>query len=128
MDLNDIERQVLRKLLDGEHPSLAALREQLAECAVRKREETGVGFFAELEVPTEAPRAPVKGGSIRFGDVTAELQGLEYGAGFVLFIEDGQMQMLEGYTVDEPWPEDVRVVELKYTSEPRDLSALAGTA
>jgi hypothetical protein len=61
---------------------------------------------------------------VRFGDVVAEVEGVENGAGFLLFIEDGRMTMLEGYMFGEPWPEHARVLGVKYSSEPRDSSKL----
>jgi len=41
------------------------------------------------------------------GNVQVSFPGLEHGAGFVLFINDGLISMLEGYTYGEPWPEDI---------------------
>jgi hypothetical protein len=37
------------------------------------------------------------------GDVTATIEGLEHGAGFVLFVQDGVLDVLEGFSYDEPW-------------------------
>jgi hypothetical protein len=122
--LNELEVQVLRKLLEGDHESLVALRRQLEGCRVRKREYSGTGFFAELDAPEDAQRAPVTSARVRFGDVVADVEGVEHGVGFVLFIDDGTMTMLEGYTFDEPWPEQARLIGTRYSSEPRDLSKL----
>jgi len=122
--LNELEVQVLRTLLAGDHASLAALRRQLEGCRVRKREYSGAGFFAELDVPANEQRAPVTSGRVRFGDVVADVEGVEHGVGFVLFIDNGTMTMLEGYTFDEPWPEQARLIRTRYLSGPRDLSKL----
>ena len=40
-------------------------------------------------------------------DVTVEIEGLRHGAGFVLFLGDGLLDMLEGYSYGEPWPSRV---------------------
>ena len=61
---------------------------------------------------------------VHFGDVIAELKGFEYGVGFVLFVDNGWMQMLEGYTFEEPWPENAELLGLSYSSSSRDFSAL----
>jgi hypothetical protein len=52
-------------------------------------------------------------------DVAAEINDLERGAGFVLFIKKGRINMLEGYTYGEPWPQNVHSFHLYYdgTSE-----------
>jgi hypothetical protein len=49
---------------------------------------------------------PTLRGDFHIGDVSGELEGLANGAGFVLFIRDGRLKMLEGFTFDEPWPVD----------------------
>jgi hypothetical protein len=50
-----------------------------------------------------------------------EMQGLVHGAGFVLFVRDGRIDTLEGFSYDEPWPQQVSKFNLKYQREPRDL-------
>ena len=125
-DTTDLERAVLEKLLDGEHPVLQALRAQLEVSEVSARTFTGVGFFTTFKVPPQAPAAPVKAASLAFGDVVATIPGVQHGAGFVLFIKDGRLDTLEGYTYDEDWPESIPAFELDYVGSTgtRDLSAL----
>src|SRR5712692_181798 len=123
--MSPLERAVLEKLLAGDNPVLAALRRQLEVAGVGERDFTGVGFMTTLTVPEEAPRAPVQSHVIRMGDVSAEIDGLKHSAGFLLYIQDGALDALEGYTYDEPWPDTIRRFTLKYTQEgPRDLSEL----
>ena len=61
---------------------------------------------------------------MRIGDVYAEIPGLEHGAGFVLYIKDGYLDMLEGYSYDEPWPSSVEGFALHYSSGERDVRSL----
>lgn len=123
--LNDLELAVMAKLLAGDHPVLAALRQQLRKASASARRLTGVGFFTDLDVPASAPRAQVAPGRVHVGDVEAQIEGLRSGAGFVLFVEDGYLRTLEGYTYDEPWPASVGRVALTYTSPGgRDLKSL----
>lgn len=110
--LEPLEAAVLTMLLTGEHPVLAALRDQLAAAAITRREVTGVGFFLDLTVPASAAAAPVR--QLRFGDVEATLAGVQHGAGFVLFVDDGRLHMLEGFTYDEPWPSPVTGFAVRY--------------
>ena len=120
-ELNTIESAVLKKLLEGSHPVLEALNSQLDNCQVKKRELTGVGFFTEMDISPSVSKAPVSSKKIYFGDVIAEVEGLKNGIGFLLYIVDGQIQMLEGYTFDEPWPDIIKHMELKFTSQSRDF-------
>jgi hypothetical protein len=104
-DLTPLEREVIATLLAPEHPIMHALRRQFEHCHVTAREMTGVGFFTTLAMTTAVPPAPVKPGRMHLGDVTATIEGLEHGAGFVLFVQDGVVDFIEGYSFDEPWPD-----------------------
>ena len=112
MEMTDLERAVLVKLLDGEHPVLNSLRRQLEVCRVDSREFTGVGFYTNLVVD-ESVAARVEGDLI-FGDVAAEVDGLQYGAGFLLFVDRGMLNMLDGYNYGESWPEQISGFKLSY--------------
>jgi hypothetical protein len=39
------------------------------------------------------------------GDVYAEVTGLEHPVGFLLFVDDGALNFLECFIVDDRWPE-----------------------
>lgn len=119
--LNALEQAVLDKLLSGDHPALSTLRAQAAQARLVGRELSGVGFFCSFEVPPEAPRLEPPG-SFDIGDVNADVSGLKHGAGFVLFIRNGRLDMLEGFSYDEPWPQAIGQFMLTYQREPRDLS------
>lgn len=123
-ELNDLERAVLTALVEGDHPVLEALRHQLETCGVKSRELTGHGFFTELEVEPSCRPAPTSCKRLSIGDLNARIGGLENGAGFVLFVDRGQLTMLEGYSYDESWPEIISDFALEYTGGARDIAAL----
>ncbi|ESQ10778.1 MAG: hypothetical protein N838_19810 [Thiohalocapsa sp. PB-PSB1] len=101
-----IELAVLGKLLDRSDSLSSALREQVQYCHVKKRESTDAGFFTELDVPRSVVRRACDAGEkLTLGDVEADIKGLKNGAGFVLFVSNGYLDMLEGFTYGEPWPE-----------------------
>ena len=111
--LTALEHSVLVKLLDGEHPILDQLRKQLPACSVRRRESTGAGFYTYLDVG-DAPT--VDSVNVRFGDVIADIEGMNHGAGFVLYVEHGSLHMLEGYGYDDPWPSAITFFTLRYAT------------
>ena len=120
-NLTPLEQAVMEKLLDGEDEVLSALRQQLKVVEVSKREMTGVGFYTTFSVPDEVSRVPGNA-SFKFGDVIAKIPGLRLGVGFLLYVQDGNLHMLEAYTFDEPWPQRISSFELSYTpSDRRDL-------
>lgn len=121
------ERELMTMLLAGDHPLLNTLREQYAMSTVNRREFTGVGFYTTFQVPENAPRLPDRK-SFHFGDVAADFPTLQYGAGFVVHIRDGALELLEGYTYDEPWPDQVNDFTLRYEGGQRNLDSLLRNA
>lgn len=119
--LNSLEEAVLDKLLEGDHPLLVALRAQARNGRLASRDYSGAGFFCAFWVPQEMALREVER-DFHFGDVVASMDGLEHGAGFVIFVRRGKLDMLEGYTFGESWPESVRNLELTYEREPRNLN------
>ena len=111
-ELSALERQVLSTLLAADHPVTVALRRQVDQCRVATRELTGHGFFSTLAVADDAVAAPVTRTRFALGDVVARIDGLRHGAGFVLFVKDGVLDLLEGFAYDEPWPETIATFEI----------------
>jgi hypothetical protein len=118
-----IERAVLEKLLFGPGAVLSILREQIDQISVSEREFTGVGFFAKFAEPIDVLRID-DFRSTKIGDVYAEISSLKHGAGFLLYIENGILHMLEGFTYDEPWPAGPYTFELTYIHPQRNLGRL----
>jgi hypothetical protein len=81
--------------------------------------------FTNLVVD-RAQADPVPGSrSLVLSDVEGDLAGLAHGAGFVLFVEDGYLGMLEAFSYGERWPARVDSLSLSYVGgEPRTLEAL----
>src|ERR1700730_3094093 len=101
--LTPLEQAVLEKLLSGESDRYRILHNQIPALRVSERKMTGVGFFTRFSIPDDIPKIPDEA-TFQTGGVGANINDLGHGAGFVLFVEDGQIATLEGYTYDEPWP------------------------
>lgn len=114
---------VMDALLSGDQPHLRTLRTQYERGDVTV-ESTDVGFFAEFETPAAVDAVPVDDRFV-VGDVEASMAELEHGMGFVLFVDDGRISMLEGYTYDEAMPATASDLELRYTSGDRDERELS---
>lgn len=118
----ELESAVLEKLLAGRHPSLVAMRAQLAAGHVIRREMTGHGFCTYFDVGDAPVLSNLK---LRFGDVVGNIEGVNDGVGFELFIQAGRLSMLEGYAYEEPWPSRITKFTLNYTTgEARDWNEL----
>jgi hypothetical protein len=103
--------RLLPSLIEGDHPALVALREQFRCARIREVELTGVGFYVDFDVPSHAPLADPA--DFAGGNATITLDGAANGAGCVLFVRDGRLASLEGYTYGDPWPEDARIISVE---------------
>jgi hypothetical protein len=89
-----IEREVL-EITAAEYPASAeALCQQIDAARVISFKNSGAGFFSDLVVATNAPllteKSPLNGA---YGNVL----GIEHGIGFIVFLKDGRLSMIEGY-------------------------------
>jgi hypothetical protein len=123
--LTPLEQSVLHALLDGDHPGLEALRDQLPGLAVVRRIASPTSFSAVLRPGRAAPRAPIRSRRAVLDDLWADIPGLPGGAAFALFVEDGWLATLEGSTFGgERWPVDLAGFTLHHDDPERDLSDL----
>lgn len=83
----------------------------MAVCRVQRRHYTGVGFWTELSLPPDAPSVASLELRVVLDGAGAKFVGLEHDSGFILFVIGGRIDTLEGYTYDEPWPDE----ESEYT-------------
>lgn len=122
------ENQVISWLLRGEDPVVQAILKQYKQSTNLRRELTGYGFYLHFEMPDDLMAIhnylPVKS-DFCFGDVEAVIPSLENGVGFLLWVKGGFIDMLEAYTYDEVWPENITDYQIKYISgENRDWDYL----
>jgi len=102
-------------MLAGEHPVLASLREQLHDLSVQGREYTGVGFFTSLVVRG----TPARCGRVVIDDVVGSIPELARPVGFILFVEEGQLHVLEGFAHAEEWRDPLGDFTLSYSDPQR---------
>jgi hypothetical protein len=120
-DVSEFETQVMHKLLEYNDSVFNILREQFKVAKVIDRQLTGVGFFLEFYLPADAAIIPA-GLSFEINDVVAEIDELKNGAGFVLYVKNGRLATLEGFTFDENWPYVISGYQLLYREKSRNIS------
>lgn len=119
-----MEAEALRLLLDGNDPVLSILRRQINSVTAIRRDHTGCGLFVDFTLSKNAPQLPGQP-SFAFGDVIADIEELENGAGFVLFVESGCLKTLEIFAYDDYWPSEIAGFQVRYVNPAgRDISAL----
>jgi hypothetical protein len=89
-----IEREVLEITAAEYSASAEAIRRQIDTAQVVSFENSGAGFFSNLAVADDAPvlseKSPLSGA---YGSVL----GIEHGMGFIVFLKDGRLSMIEAY-------------------------------
>jgi len=125
ISFEEFEEIVMKELLSGDDHNLEILRAQFSSAEVRSREFTGVGFYTYFRPDVNMPKVEGKQ-AFQFGDLKVDLQGVKAGVGFVLFIKNGYLDFLEGYTYDDPWPGDIDILSIGFeTNGIRDLEKLS---
>jgi hypothetical protein len=94
-----LERAVLSAICECHTADGAALVAQLSTATVLRRENTGAGFYTYFTVE-RASGAAIGGERLRSGPA-AKVDGLVRGMGFILWLQEGYANCLEGYCFDE---------------------------
>ena len=105
MEFTPFENSLIRWYVD--HAPHEEFKNQLQSCAPSDRSYSGAGLFIELsiqpgswsKIPDEV-KSPVSGPNI-------SSPSLKNGAGSILFLKDGLVDMLEVYTFDDEMSEDL---------------------
>jgi len=104
--INMLEKKILDKFFSDKDIHLS--QDLSVITSVNEREYTGVGFFTwfnkdkYLKVGKNCERAWEKlGAKINNGIET----------GYIVYVEDGYINCIEGYTYSEKWPEQITNIE-----------------
>jgi len=126
MNQEEFEKKVMDMLLAGDDLVLGELRQQYENSTVASRKFDGAGFYTDFKVREGIP--PVKEKKrFQIGDVRISMNGVKDAVGVVLFVENGYLSVLDGYSSAlDDWPDKYSNVILEYMSADgnRDLNDL----
>ena len=95
MRFTELELAALHSIFSETAELAPGLERQLATATVAERENSGAGFFTRIAVGVDAPA--VSSLKSLGHETSARVAGLDDGLGFVLFMEQGRLHLLEGY-------------------------------
>ena len=124
MSLTPLERAVFEFICDAIPEDGPSLRAQVATAGVRKRENTGGGFFTYFDIDRTTPGiGERKPRGMRDGPF-AQVRGAAHGMGFILWLKDGYADCLEGYCYsnDDTKGWDLENLSFKLSASPPDPS------
>ena len=103
-----------------EYDVMLAISEELPACkdilmeqyarSMKKREFTGHGFYTHFEQVGD--RLPVDAAFAKVLGSPSAILNQACTVGFALFISDGKISCLEGYTFGEDWPDTIETYSL----------------
>lgn len=96
------EKNVINKLLENSTPTNSILKKQYKN-AIISREFTGSGFFSTFKVPDSIPRLTPPT-TFNLSNLLCDINGISEFGGFLLFIKNGAIFCLEGYSFENEWP------------------------
>jgi len=99
LDLTPLEQAVLRAICEMYPVDQAALEGQLSTAMILSRENTGAGFYTRFSIK-HCPDTAIGGERLRRGPET-KIDGLEHAMGFILWLNEGYADCLEGYCYGE---------------------------
>jgi len=119
MNVTKLERAVVASLLRD--PELHPLRldADFEKINVVARDFTGVGFLTHLE-PSAETKLFEDGVKLRWGQVGARLNIPKVETAYVLYVDEGYLTTIEGYTYGDSWPDPIdsfELYELKFGAE-----------
>ena len=94
-NLYPLERAVLEAIARQVPDYSNALSRQLTQARVIGRKNTGVGFYTTVDISSDDR---VCGVTSPIGDVGATVDHLQHGMGFLLWLKEGRIHELEGYS------------------------------
>src|SRR6185312_1657386 len=95
-----LEKDVTQRLIefcDLSDESKQILFRQFEIAELKERRITGAGFFTDFKVPASAPRLTEKM-NFHLDAISGEINGVPNAVAFILFIKEGEMRQLEGFT------------------------------
>jgi len=118
---NPLEQAVLEAICRAHPADRTAIEAQLATATFRSRENTGCGFFTRFATDRNSS-APIGGERLRNGPA-AQIDGMKYGMGFILWLEQGYADCLEGYAYGDDGTTELTFDAVRFQINP-DASPL----
>lgn len=124
MNQKEFENKLIEMLLDGENEILSLLRKQYEQSKVVSREFSDVGFYTSFFIQNRDDLC-LNGKSFYIGDVDGTVNDIEGAIGFILYIKNGYISLLEGYTnIIDKWPANEEITLTYDSGKTRDIRRL----
>ena len=106
MNINEFEKIIITDIIEQYPEYKSKLRAQFEHAVVQKREFSKYGFSTDyaVEPPLKTLGDDV---NLQLGKHQWNINGLRYGSDYILWITNGLISCLEGFSYEEPWPDEI---------------------
>ena len=107
----EFELVIIADIINGYPEYKEKLQKQLSIAAVKDRKLSTYGFSTDYII--DAPNEVTLGNDIQLMLETdgCRVNELDRGSGYILWIKNGLIHSLEGYSYKEPWPKEILFCE-----------------
>ena len=109
--LESIGKAVLGVMLSDNSEMSRILTAQMEHVMLRTQDQSPVGWFTHFDVIGEIVVLPGRENFHISADAT--VADMRMGIGFVLFVVEGKLDMLEAFTYDEELPSEIKILSIK---------------
>lgn len=106
MKFDEFEKIIIADIIEQYPEYRQKLQAQFEKIVVQKRESSTYGFstYYTVTVPEDTLG---DGENLQLGKYQWSINGLRYGSDYILWIENGFISCLEGFSYNEPWPDEI---------------------
>lgn len=106
--LNNIEKSIVKHFLSSK--GIVVGGGFFSDLNVSSRELSGVGFLTDLK-KSEKFKIGEGNETYKFGDLGAKINA-SIDTGYLIYVENGFLDAIEGYTYADDWPEDIFQIDI----------------
>ena len=106
MKFEEFEKIIITDILEQYPEYKQKLQAQFEKSVVQKREFFRCGFSTDYAV-TAAEETLGDDKNLQLGNHQWNINGLNYGSDYILWIKNGLISSLEGFSYQEPWPDEI---------------------
>lgn len=106
MKFDEFEKIIITDIIEQYPEYKQKLQAQFEKSVVQKREISTYGFLTYYTVAAEEETL---GNTVnmQLGKSQWKINGLQHGSDYILWIKNGFITCLEGFSYNEPWPDEI---------------------
>ena len=109
MTYDEFEKTIIEDIIQTYPEYAERLTRQYGTATVTKRTIDSRGFYTYYDIGDKTASLG-HGVNLQLGEDQWNINGLKYGSDYILWIKNGFITQLEGFSYEEPWPAEIIAV------------------